>query len=153
MNFTHIAFLAVLSIGSAVSADTIYISPAQCVDVIGSQRVCATSNSPIVDSAAKAANQQRTHYVCNYGKHEGSTVPDIPSYALVEILIQANGNKVETVLRDFGNNGKKACEEAADKMENGQKSSAVPAPAPQTAAPIAPEAPATPAAPAASPKP
>lgn len=89
--------------------DTIYIQPGTCVRV-GKQEVCATQNS-----TATSAVEPQILYTCRFGAHPGADVPDLKSYALFQISISPEGRKVETLLKNFGTNGKAQCEKEAEK--------------------------------------
>ena len=91
-------------------AEPIYLQPGQCI-VVGSQQVCAMKPDGI------QAPETRTEYACRYGLFKGSEVADLKSYELVQILIKPDGSTSEVSLKNFGLNGKEACDQEVDKRK------------------------------------
>lgn len=105
------AFLATSSLlttaASVANADPIYLQPGQCI-LVGSQQVCAMKTDAVEPKVAP-----QTLYVCRYGMHSDSEVPDLKSYSLVQIITSSSGVKSEVKLKNFGQNGGEACEREA----------------------------------------
>ena len=91
-------------------ADPIYVQPGQCI-FVGTQQVCAVA----ADSEAKQI--QRRLHVCRYGDYKDSEVPELKSHALIEIMVTNEGKKIETPIKNFGSNGKAACEKELAQMQ------------------------------------
>lgn len=105
-----------MSAALILAAATIFVNPGQCI-FVGTQQVCA------LDAAAAVSSEpDNVLYVCRYGMHEGSEVAGIKSYAVVQVAIKSNGAKLETPVKNYGQNAKDACEKDAEK-----RTAAVPA--------------------------
>lgn len=104
-------------------AEPIYIQPGQCIGV-GNQQVCALQTNPAAAlpsaTPAGAGDQTTTLYTCRYGLHSDAEVPDVKSYALVQVIIKPDGKKIETNLKNYGLHKKAECEKDAD-ARNGAK--------------------------------
>lgn len=93
---------------SAAFAEPIYLQPGQCI-LVGSQQVCALQTS-----AVSTAGEPQTLYLCRFGLHKGSEIPDMKSFEMFQVVIQPNGQKIETALKNYGMNGKDQCEKDAE---------------------------------------
>lgn len=107
-----IAVPMLMAISSMSVGEPIYIQPGQCI-LVGSQQVCATKDG--------TAGQEGTTtiHACRYGKHDGSDIPDLASYALLQIMVRGNGVKTETVVKNYGPSGKDDCEKDAERYRAG----------------------------------
>lgn len=99
---------------SAGQAAPIFISSGQCI-IIGSQQVCA------LKSEGPSAEGKRIINVCRYGDFQDSEIPSLKSYALVEIVLMDSGRKHETITKNYGPNGKEACEQELLKLSPDRK--------------------------------
>jgi hypothetical protein len=95
-------------------ADPIFISPGQCI-MIGSQQVCATR------SEGPAPEAKHIIHVCRYSDYKDSEIPSLKSYALIEVVINDSGRKTETITKNFGPNGREACEQELEKLNSDKK--------------------------------
>lgn len=99
----QVCSVAFLVISVTASADPIYVQPGQCI-FVGSQQVCA------MEAGSAPKEIQRRLHVCRYGHYKDSEVPELKSHALIEIMVTNEGKKIETAIKNFGSNGKAACE-------------------------------------------
>ncbi len=109
--FTGIAMT--FTAATAMAAEPIYIQPGQCI-MIGGQQVCAQ-----VQAGSNLPVKSDVLYVCRFGEFKDSETPEMKSFALFQIRVNDHGNKVETYIKNFGMNGKDACErELAEKQKS-----------------------------------
>jgi hypothetical protein len=95
-----------------LQADPIYVQPGQCI-MVGTQQVCAQVQNPAVTTPDQ---EPKTIFTCVYGKHEGSDLPSLKSYALVQTLLGPKGRKTEMVIKNYGVEGKGDCEKEAERL-------------------------------------
>jgi hypothetical protein len=98
----------------AMLANPIYLQPGQCI-VVGSQQVCAIK--PDATSTTSVASE-KTLYACRYGQFKDADVTNVKTYELVQVLFKPDGSKTEVELKNFGINGKDACEKEAEKRDS-----------------------------------
>jgi hypothetical protein len=96
--------LLLATLASPALADPIYIPPGQCI-MVGTQQVCAQ-----VSNATTTPLKADVMYVCRFGMFADSETPELKSFELIQIRVTDQGQKVETNLKNFGINGKDACE-------------------------------------------
>jgi len=103
--------------GSARAGEPIYLQPGQCI-LVGGQQVCAMQ----VGQAAEVAKPD-TLYVCRYGVHAGSEVPDMKTYALFMVRLDPSGHKTETLVKNYGvaDSDKTACDSESERRQAAQK--------------------------------
>ena len=103
----------------AQAAKTIFISPGQCI-VLGSQQICALNQNNLQPPGSVQpvpAEPPRVLHLCRYGHYQESEVPDLKSYQLIEVTVAATGITREINIKNFGPNGKDACEKELKEKE------------------------------------
>lgn len=104
----------ILATSSAMAAEPIYIQPGQCI-LVGGQQVCAQVQA----QGGAVPVKSDILYVCRFGEFKDSETPEMKSFALFQIRVNDRGTKVETYIKNFGMNGKDACErEIAEKQKS-----------------------------------
>jgi hypothetical protein len=112
---TCVIFISFISSFSPAFAETVFIQPGQCI-VIGTQQVCAMKPDAVTEPTAA-----KTIYVCRYGMHKDAEVSNMKSHQLFQVVVKPDGSKSEIALKNFGMNGKDACEKDAEAKTAAEK--------------------------------
>lgn len=97
------------------------IRPGQCI-IVGTTEVCASMPTKEQCDMMNGQGQQQTStipqpeilFTCRYAMHPNPEVPNLKTYALVKTTVQPDGRKSELIVKNYGIDGKAACDTAAD---------------------------------------
>jgi hypothetical protein len=107
---TLVTLQALASTGA--SADPLYLKPGQCIH-LGNQEICAM----MTDVPGGPVKLNIVHQ-CQYDFHPGRELPDLKNWALVQVVIKADGKKVQMLIKQFGtgDKDKAACDQEATSL-------------------------------------
>lgn len=102
------SIFALCAFGAPALAETVYIAPGQCI-LVGGTQVCA------LEAKSGATTEQKPFYICRYDLHRDTEISDLKSYALLRVQMGPDGKQTEISVKNFGINGKEACNAEAEK--------------------------------------